>query len=221
MKINVFVAAFMVLVCSSCATERYVAPTISATPRAELELKIPVLAAVHDGRTSGADQNAAASLQSALTKIYGKNLQWIDYFARVPDSRVAVRIRIVTLGSSFGSRLISTSNYATAVQSAQVSAQGPWGPVFGTATGTSTVFGGSFSGEGWWNGAAWIDIEVQDNRGESSNRFIIPIAAEHRESNMLGYASGDAAARKAWEALSAQLTRTMDDILRVVRDSEG
>jgi hypothetical protein len=62
MKINVVVTAFMVLFCSSCATERYVAPTISATPRAGLDLKIPVLAAVHDGRTSDADPNATASL---------------------------------------------------------------------------------------------------------------------------------------------------------------
>ena len=125
------------------------------------------------------------------------------------------------LGSSFGSRLVSSTTYATAIQSAQFSATGPWGPVVGSATGSSSVFAGSFSGEGWWNGAAWIDVEIQDKRSATQSRFTIPLAAEHREYNMWGYSSGDKAARKAWENASAQLTRAMDDVLRVVRDAEG
>ena len=38
---------------------------------------------------------------------------------------------------------------------------------------------------------------------------------------MWGYSSGDKAARKAWENVSAQLTRAMDEVLRVLRDAEG
>ena len=218
---NLFSCALLVLLCAGCATERYVPPTISTAPRTGLSLKTQVLTSVYDGRTAGADPSAADSLQSELTKIYGPNLQWASYFDPVPKSRVAVRLRIVMLGSSFGSRLISSATYATALQSAQFSATGPWGPVVGSATGSSSVFAGSFSGEGWWNGAAWIDVEIQDNRSSVPSRFTIPLAAEHRESNMWGYSSGDKAARKAWENVSAQLTRAMDEVLRVLRDAEG
>lgn len=216
-----FAYVLIVLLCAGCATERYVSPTISTAPRTGLSLRIPVIASVYDGRTTGTDPSAVDSLQSELTKIYGPSLQWAPYFNPVPKGRVAVRLRIVMLGSSFGSRLISSVTYATALQSAQVLASGPWGPVVGSATGSSSVFAGSFSGEGWWNGAAWIDVEIQDNRGSVGNRFTIPLAAEHREFNMLGYSSGDKAARKAWENVSAQLTRAMDEVLRVLRDAEG
>lgn len=212
--------ALSVFLCAGCATECYVAPAISTSARTGLSLKTSVLASVYDGRTTGADQGAVNFLQSELTKIYGSNLQWVPYFDPVPTGRVAVRLRIVTLGSSFGSRLISSVTYATAFQSARFSATGPWGPIVGSATGTSSVFAGSFSGEGWWNGAAWIDVEVQDNRTPPQNRFTIPLAAEHRESNMWGYSSGDKAARKAWEGVSAQLTRAIDEVLQVLRDAE-
>lgn len=218
--ISVLLLLFMLL-CGGCATERYVAPTIHTSERIGLVLKTPVLASVYDGRTTGDDQGAADYLRSELIKIYGTNLQWASYFGPVPEGRVAVRVRIVTLGSSFGSRLVSSASYATALQSAQFSATGPWGPVVGSLTGSSSVFAGSFSGEGWWNGAAWIDVEIQDNRAVKQSRFTIPLAAEHRESNMWGYSSGDKAARKAWESVSAQLTRTIDEVLRVLRDSEG
>jgi hypothetical protein len=74
------------------------------------------------------------------------------------------------------------------------------------------------SGEGWWNGAAWIDLEVQDYRGEKPISFTVPIVAEHRESNMWGYSSGDKAARAAWERVAVQLSRAMDNIIRTLRD---
>lgn len=211
----------LVIWLTGCATERHISPTITTPVREELSLKTPVLASVFDGRTEGADLTAAATLKAELAKIYGSSLQWASYFDSVPDGRLALRIRIVTLGSSFGSRLVSTISYATAVQSANIAATGPWGQVVGSATGTSSMFGGSVSGEGWWNGAAWVDIEVQDRRNTETVRFVIPLAAEHRESNMWGYTSGDKAARKAWQKVSAQLARAIDDILRVLRDGEG
>ena len=209
------------LCCAGCATERYVTPKITSAPRTGLNLKTPVLASVYDGRTNGADPEAASALQSELTNIYAENFQWVPYFDPVPKGRVGIRVRIVMLGSSFGSRLISTTNFETAIQSAHFSATGPWTTIVGTATGTSTIFGGSFTGEGWWNGAAWIDVEIQDNRGRSPNRFTIPLASEDKESNMWGYSSGDKAASKAWENASAQLTRTLDEVFRALRDSDG
>ena len=181
------ISTLLLLLLIGCATERYISPTITTPSRTGLNLMTPVLTADIDGRTAGANQEAATLLQSELTQIYGSNLQWTSYFEAVPEGRVAIKIRIVTLGSSFGSRLISSASYATAIQSAQFSATGPWGPVVGTASGSTSVFGGSFSGEGWWNGGAWIDVEIQDNQSTSPSRFTIPLVAEHRESNMWGY----------------------------------
>jgi hypothetical protein len=96
----------------------------------------------------------------------------------------------------------------------------PWGPVVGSISSEQSVLGGSLSGEGWWNGAAWIDLEVQDYRGPKLVTFTLPIVAEQRESNMWGYASGDRAAKAAWNQVGTQLTRAMDAIARAVRDQE-
>lgn len=221
MRIHIFITVGIVLMLSACATERYITPTITTTPRTGLTLKTPILATIFDGRTAGADESAAKALQSDLAQIYPSALQWGNYFDTIPEGRIALRTRIVILGSSFGSRLISSVNYTTAVQSVNASASGPWGAVVGGATGTSSVFGGSFSGEGWWNGAAWIDVEVEDHRNSNLIRFTIPLVSEHKEPNTWGYSSGDRAAQKAWDNVSAQLTRVIDDVIRIVRDNEG
>jgi hypothetical protein len=207
-----------VLFASACATERQVAPEIRAAPRPTLELMTPVLGAVFDGRSTYDNKEAAARLQADLTRIYGPSIQWTDYFSKTPSGGVAIRIRLVTLGASFGSRVISAVAFSSAIDSAHISATGPWGPAVGTISANQTVLGGSFSGDGWWNGAAWVDLEVEDRRAEKPIRFTIPIAAEHQESNMWGYASGDKAARVAWDRVAIQLTRALDVILRSLRD---
>jgi hypothetical protein len=180
----------------------------------------PIFAAVYDGRANTESANAAATLQADLSRIYGSSLEWMDYFAKAPAGRVSLRIRVVTLGSSFGSRLVSSAAFATAVGSAQGSATGPWGLLIGSVSTEQSMLAGSFSGEGWWNGAAWLDLEVQDNRGSVPVQFTVPLVAEHRESNMWGYASGDRAARSAWNQVAVQLTRALDAIARTVRDQQ-
>lgn len=207
-------------VLAGCATERHILPTLSASPRTGLELNRPMLGAVFDGRAAQEPKDAASQIQTDLSRVYGPAIEWVDYFTKTPPARVAVRIRIVTLGASFGSRLISTTAFANAVSSAQGSATGPWGPVVGSISSQQAVLGGSLSGEGWWNGGAWIDLEVQDLRDTKPSSFTLPIAAEHREFNMWGYASGDKAARDAWERVAAQLTRALDSIIRTVRDQQ-
>ncbi len=183
-------------------------------------MKPPILGAVFDGRTSQDPKDAVAQLQADLSRIYGSSIEWNEYFTKTPPGRVSVRIRIVTLGASFGSRLISTTAFANAVSSAQGSAIGPWGPVVGSVAAQQSVFAGSLSGEGWWNGAAWIELEVEDYRGTKPINFTMPIVAEHRESNMWGYASGDKATRTVWQRVAVQLTRAMDTIFRTVRDQQ-
>lgn len=207
-----------ILLIVGCATERAVAPTISAEPRSGLSVSPPILAAVYDGRTTGQRKDAAITLQADLARLYGSSIEWSDYFAKTPAGRVSVRFRIVALGASFGSRLVSSAAYATAAGSAQETAIGPWGPVVTSVLSQQSGLAGSISAEGWWNGAAWVDIEVEDLRGLRPVVFTLPIAAEHRESNMWGYGSGDKAARAAWDKVGAQLTRAMDAILRALRD---
>jgi len=203
-----------------CATERHIAPTLSESPRTGLQLNPPVLGAVFDGRATQEPKDAASQLQTDLSRIYGTSIEWDSYFTKTPQGRVAVRVRIVTLGASFGSRLVSSTAFANAVSSAQTSATGPWGSVVGNVSAQQSVLAGSLSGEGWWNGAAWIDREVQDYRGAAPISFTLPIVAEHRESNIWGYSSGDKAARIAWQQVSVQLTRAMDTIFRAVRDQQ-
>ena len=118
--LKIIVAVMIVLAgISGCATERHIAPTLSAPPRTGLDLKPPVLSAVFDGRASQELMDAASQLQEDLRRIYGPSIEWNDYFTKTPPGRVAVRVRIVTLGASFGSRLISTVAFANAVGSAQ------------------------------------------------------------------------------------------------------
>jgi hypothetical protein len=205
---------------AGCATERHISPTLSVPTRSGFDLKPPILVAVFDGRATQEPKDAAKTLQTDLGQLYSSAIDWTDYFAKTPPGRVTVRIRIVTLGAAFGSRLISSTAFANAVGSAQASATGPWGPVVGNATSQQSVAAGSFSGEGWWNGAAWIDLEVQDYRDTKPIGFTLPIAAEHRESNMWGYASGDKAARIAWDRVAVQLTRALDSIVRTIRDQQ-
>lgn len=213
-----FVAAAIL---SGCATERTLSPTIAASARTNLKVSPPIFGSVYDGRTNRTPEDAAAVLQKDLERIYGSSIEWTDYFSKTPSDRVSVRIRIITLGASFGSRLVSSAAFATSVGSAQVNAIGSWGPVVGSVSSEQSLFAGSFSGEGWWNGAAWIDLEIQDNRGDRPISFTIPIVAEHRESNIWGYASGDKAAKAAWESVGVQLTRALDAIARVVRDHQS
>jgi len=205
---------------TGCATERYISPKILEAPRVGLDLKPPILGSVFDGRAIQKPKDAASQLQADLSRIYGTSIEWNDYFNKTPQGRVAIRFRIVTLGASFGSRLISSIAFSNAVGSAQISASGPWGPVVGSVSSQQSIFAGSFSGEGWWNGAAWIDLEVQDFRGTKPISFTMPIGYEHREFNMCGYASGDKAVRTAWQRVAAQLTRAMDIIFRTLRDEQ-
>ena len=220
-QMKITIATIIVLtVFGGCATERHITPTLSEPSRVGLKLNPPILGSIFDGRATKDPKDIVSQLQADLSRIYGSSIEWEKYFSKTPKGRIAVRIRIVTLGASFGSRLVSSTAFATAVGSAQSSATGPWGYVVGNVSTQQTLLAGSFSGEGWWNGAAWIDLEVQDCRSPKPISFTLPIVAEHKESNMWGYSSGDKAARIAWQRVSVQLTRAMDTIFRTVRDQQ-
>lgn len=214
------VVTVVFFIVSGCATERQITPTISEATRSGLELTPPVLGAVFDGRATRDSKDVASQLQADLSRIYGSSIEWTKYFAKTLPGRVAIRVRIVTLGATFGSRLVSSVAFSNAISTAQVNATSMWGPVVGSVSTQQSVFASSFTGEGWWNGAAWIDLEVQDYRGAVPIAFTLPIVAEHRESNTWGYTSGDKAAQIAWRRVAVQLTRAMDSIFRIIRDEQ-
>lgn len=205
---------------SACSTERYIKPTLSGEPRVNLRLKEPVLGAVYDGRAIREPEDAADILQGELERLYGPAIEWVDYFEPVPSGKVGIRIRIVTLGATFGSRLISGTAYASAMQTAHANAVGPWGILTTESSNYQAMSSGAVVGEGWWNGAAWIDIEIQDKRFDGYTNFVIPIVSESRQSNVWGYSSGDKAAHTAWNRANEQLTRTLDNALMIVRETE-
>jgi hypothetical protein len=217
MRKTLYLGVLLILFSSGCATERSATPTLSASPRTSITIKNPVVAAVSDDRKAGGDSGAASSLRAELAQVYGDNLRWAPYSESVPKGDVSLKISIIKLGSSFGNRLISPADYASALKSARAKAKGPWRAVVDSAAKSSTVYGGTFTGDGWWNGAAWVDIEVHDNRRASPIRFTIPLAAEYRVSNRWWHYSGDKAARKAWENVSVQLTQAIDEVLQMVR----
>lgn len=218
-RLSLILLSFAVLF--GCATERSISPTIGTEPRHDLTLTTPVQASVFDGRTSGNQDQASTQLKNELGRIYGSSLEWVPYFRETSIDRVSIKYRILKLGADFGSRIITTSAYASAVQSYQASVPNPWNPLFISGVSNTSVQAGSFAGEGWWNGGAWVDIEVTDNRSGVQSSFTIPIAAEHRESNVWGYSSGDKAAQKAWESVANQIIRITDSVLQIVRDSEA
>lgn len=213
--VMVLLATFL----ASCATDRDIIPKIDTTPRLGFSLEAPVLISVYDGRTDRTDDSASKRLKSDLANIYGRNIEWTDYFANTSDGRIALRIRIVTLGASFDSRLISSSTYTSATQNTAGTATGPWGAVAINSQSNTSIMGGNFTGEGWWNGAAWVDLEVHDKRLANNTRFTVPIASENRQSNTWGYASGDIAGDKAWRSAANQLILNIDQILRIVNDT--
>ena len=144
-NLQIAVAVMIVLATfCGCATERHIAPTLSESPRTGLELKPPILGAVFDGRATQDPKDAASQLQADLKRIYGPSIEWNDYFAKTPPGRVAVRVRLVTLGASFGSRLISTVAFANAVSSAQGNATGSWGTIVGMYQPSSHCWRGLF-----------------------------------------------------------------------------
>ena len=101
--LKITVAAIIALaVFGGCATERHIAPTLSEPPRTGLELNPPILGAVFDGRATQEPRDAASQLQTDLSRIYGASIEWDGYFTKMTPGRVAVRVRIVTLGASFG-----------------------------------------------------------------------------------------------------------------------
>jgi hypothetical protein len=220
MKKYLWISFTLVLV--GCATYRTILPEISESPRDGLSLKTPVIVAVLDGRGDKTDtKQISQTLRDGLKRVYGNSVELRDYFSKPEADRVLIRIRILSLGANFGSRLISNVAIENSTSRASVVATSGWRAVVASGNSTQNIFASSFSGEGWWIGSAWIELDIQDNRNLSNVGFTLPIVAETKESNMMGYRSANNAAANAWKIVSAQMFRTLDKVLIKLRDEES
>ena len=80
---------------------------------------------------------------------------------------------------------------------------------------TQTTLGSEFVAEGSWVGSARLELGIIDRRVGRNIDLQVPLVAEARESNTVGYASASAAANNAWSTVSAQLFSTLDALLKV------
>ena len=206
---------------NGCATHRTLVPVISEPPRTSILLENPVLLSILDARPEKSrTDEVVASLQEGLSRTYGSSIEWVNYFEPVPEGRVAVRIRLMALGADFGSRIVTSTTIANAFTTANATASGTWGTVIGKASSQQTLLASSFSGEGWWIGTAWMNLEIEDRLPGHSEQFVVPIVAEHTKSNIGGYLSGDRAAKRAWDSARQVLVMVLDQVLVTVRDRE-
>jgi hypothetical protein len=208
-------AVIALLSISACATQRSSQPRVTASERG-IELNTPVLVSVLDAR-GGDAQDAAPQLKTDLTSVYGDAIETTDYFAEIPDDRVAVRIRLKANDATFGSRIISVSTVEQSYATAQAKASGPWSSVVGTASSQSTMLSSTVQTEGWWIGTSWMKITVVDRRGSTPQEMTLPLVAETKRSNTFGYRTASRVTDESWSDIERQLIQIMDQVLMTVR----
>jgi hypothetical protein len=206
---------------SGCATQRSFVPSLEEVPREGLRLRVPIRFGVLDARTEKVESDrVVASIRNGLEKVYGPALEWRPFFEATPHGGVTARIRLLACEAKFGSRLVVTSAVERMTATAATAAVSPWGNVVAAAKSEQSIFTASFSGEGWWVGTSWMELEIEDKRFSGSLRMVVPIVAEHRESNVMGYSSADRASRRAWGMAGQGLIRTLDALVTAVRELE-
>jgi len=211
--------AIGLIVLSGCSTYKNYAPSINEPSRDGLSLRQPVIVSVFDGRGNReGGQDPAQNIKTGIQKAYPEAVTFSDYFSPTPSGRVRIRIRIQEIGSQFGSRIVSGVAIANQYGRASALATDGWNTVVARAQSQQTTFGSAMAAEGWWIGTAWLEVTVEDKRANKNISFSFPIISEHRESNMWGYGSAQAATKKAWATASAQLFSTIDSVILKVRD---
>lgn len=216
-----FYTVLVLLVTTGCATQRSSQPRISASSRSGLSVDTPVLVSVLDARSSGSQSGDAASvLEKDLRTIYGNSIKLTDYFAEVPEGRAAMRIRLKANEATFGSRIVSTSSVEQSFSTARAEASSAWSSVLVTASETQTTLGSTVQTEGWWIGTSWVELKIVDNRGGTRGEFKIPIVAEKKRSNTLGYRTANKVAEEAWSQVEQQLLQVMDEVLLTIRSQQ-
>ena len=198
----------------ACATYRTLDPRIAAQPRSGLELGEPLLFAVLDGRTQLDDplDDASEHLLQEVKRLYPNAAEPHQFFAPIPEGRVAVRVRIRELGASFGSRVVTASSVAASESSGTVLVSPTWGVLAAQVRERQQVLTSGIQAEGWWIGTAWLDVELVDRRGDGE-QVSMTLVTEARQSNTFGYGSATDATEEAWRSTSADLLFVLDAVL--------
>lgn len=205
----------------SCATQRSTQPEISAPSREGISLNDPVLVSVLDARSGESKSNDAAPvLEKNLKEVYGNSIKLTDYFAEVPKGQVAVRVRLKANEANFGSRIVSTTSVENSYSTARAEASNTWLSLVVTASKSQTTLSSSITTEGWWVGTSWIELKVVDRRGGERNEFSIPVVAEKKRSNTLGYKTAKKVTEEAWAQVEQQFLQVMDEVLTTVRNQQ-
>lgn len=203
-----------------CDTYRTTLPELTALPRHSIVVDPPVLVALFDGRSDAQNsEEITMTLRKDLKQIYGQSIEFTDYFVKIPENRILVRIRIQELGANFGSRIVSNVSVTNSLNNAKIHATNGWNSIIVSASSNQSLLGSTISTEGWWIGTAWIELNIVDTRKEKIINFSIPIIAESKESNLWGYKSAEKAANKSWNNVGTQLLNIFDQIILTVRDN--
>jgi hypothetical protein len=179
------------------------------------------LVSVLDARPADQKSDDAASvLEKDLTNVYRNSIELTNYFAEVPEDRVAVRVRLKANEATFGSRIVSTSSVEQSFSTAQAEASSTWSSVLVTASETQTTLGTTVQTEGWWVGTSWVELKIVDNRGSTRSEFKIPIVAEKKRSNTLGYRTANKVTEETWSQAEQQLLQVMDEVLLTIQNQQ-
>ena len=201
-----------------CATYAAIDPSVKGYVRL-VEVSRPVVVSVLDGR-AGTDINAVPRLQTSLDRMYKGSIERADYASAVERGDVAVKIRIIEIGSNLGTRIITKKVYLSTFLDEIVSAEEPWRDLAADCSSNRYLLDDDAPIEGWWVGIARIEAKVIDNRQEPPISFTIPLAGEQRRSNFWGHMSAEKSAKQAWNKVSAQLTGLLDGVIEVVKESD-
>lgn len=206
---------------SACVGHRTLIPSIQESPRQGLSLQRPVRIAILDARPDKHDSDeVVSSLREGLSRIYGDSLVWVPYFEPTPPDEVSLRIRVLACGADFGSRLFAARTLASASSAGSTSVATPWGFVLAEASSQPALLAGDRAGPGWWIGASWLELQLEDRRF-GAEALVFPIAAEDRQPNFWGYWSAHRAAKRAWFQVAQGLVRGIDVLLLAIRDLEN
>jgi hypothetical protein len=207
-------SALIIALVAGCTTYKNYSPNITEPTRSGLVVNPPVLVSVFDGRGNREGSNKPdQDLIRGIRGAYPNAVQIVDYFSPTPSGRVRVRIRVQELGAQFGNRIVSGVAIQSQFTRASGSATDGWNTVVAQAAAQQNTFGSAIATEGWWVGTAWLEVQVEDKRRGRNIDFTLPLVSEHRESNTWGFASAQAASKRAWSTVSAKLFSTLDNVL--------
>ena len=153
------------------------------------------------------------SIKQGLKTIYGDAIIFKSYFDKTEDSTVAIKINIKEIGSQFGSRVIYYQTVHNQIIAASSAAVTSWGSAVSSVIISQPIYQDNFVAQGWWMGAAYLDISLVDNLNNNKKIIDFPFVGEDKQNNTWGYKSGSIAAQNAWNKTSAHLLDLIDSVI--------